>query len=181
MPEDSINSNADAQAGAQPAAEPQDGNPQGEATPKPVEKSFSQKEVDEIVEKSLKREREKAKAAQKTDAERISDLENRLTASERKNAVTAANCNPTFAKFVMHEVGGMDGDFSENLAKFKTENPQYFASDSPASSGTVRVSAAPSLAGGVSRTRADILNIKDDDERKKAISENLHLFKDCFN
>lgn len=155
MPEDSINSNADAQAGAQPAAETQGGNPQGEATPKPVGKSFSQKEVDEIVEKSLKREREKAKAAQKTDAERISDLENRLTASERKNAVTAANCNPTFAKFVMHEVGEMDGDFSENLAKFKKDNPQYFTS----ATNTIKFSSAPNLSGaGKAISSDDIMN-----------------------
>lgn len=154
MPETLITQNDDAQTDAPQSAEPQNENSQVDTAPKQEKKSFSQEEVDAIVEKQLKREREKTKAAQKTDAERITDLENRLTASERKNAVTAANCNPTFAKFVMHEVGEMEGDFSENLAKFKAENPQYFTA-----SNNVKFSSSPSLAGmGKAKNSNTIMN-----------------------
>lgn len=158
MPEDlniTTTEDTQGQADTQPTAgsQPDTNNAAPNAAEPP--KTFTQEELEKIIDKRLKREREKAKAAQKTDAERISDLENKLTASERKNAVTAANCNPTFAKFVMHEVGEMDGDFSENLAKFKKDNPQYFTS----ATNTIKFSSAPNLSGaGKAISSDDIMN-----------------------
>lgn len=154
MPDNINTQNIEDQAVEMSESELQAEKAQEEKTPNLESKTFTQKEVEDIVGKRLRREREKAKAAQKTDAERITDLENRLNAAERQNALSNAKCNPTFAKFVMHEVGEMGGDFVENLAKYKAENPQFFTA-----SNTVKFSSSPSLSGmGKSRSSDDIMN-----------------------
>lgn len=109
-------------------------------------KTFTQEDVDKIVAKRLKAEREKSKERTRTDAERITDLENRLNASERRNALADAGCDKKFAKFVTSEVSAMDGDFVENLAKYKSENPQFFASATKATSN--QGGSSPRMSGG---------------------------------
>lgn len=159
-------------------------------TPNP-EKTFTQADVDRIVADRLARERKNAPSADElkafkewkknsqTDAEKYSEMEATLKASQaeltalkNQQSVTKAECKPEFAEFVADKVAKMGDDFDANLAEFKKSNPQYFGETK-----IVKLNSSPKLTGGTSITIADIMAIKDGEERRKAIAENMHLFK----
>lgn len=155
------------------------------------EKTYTQAEVDAIVNNRLARERKNAPSAEdmkafkewkknsQTDAEKYSEMEATLKASQaeltalkNQQSVTKAECKPEFAEFVADKVAKMGDDFDANLAEFKKSNPQYFGETK-----IVKLNSSPKLTGGTSITVADIMAIKDGEERRKAIAENMHLFK----
>lgn len=162
-----------------------------EVTPAAEEtKTFTQDEVDQIVADRLARERKKLPADvdlkkyrewqknSQTDAEKYSAMEADLKASQaevamlrNQQAVAKAECKPEFAEFVADKVAKMGEDFEKNLADFKKSNPQYFGE-----SKVVKVNSSPKLTGGSSTTVADIMAIKDGEERRRAIASNMHLF-----
>lgn len=138
------------------------------------EKTFTQTELDAIIEDRIARERKKLpsdidmksyrewKRNQQTEAEHIADLEKQLSAANAEIAyaknmqkVSKAECKPEFAEFVADRVGKMEGDFDKNLTAYKKANPQYFGET------IVRtVSTAPRMSGGsaVTQTEDEIMN-----------------------
>lgn len=72
------------------------------------------------------------KENQKTAEEKQAETEEKLRIAnetirnlKNTNAVRDAGVKQEFVKFVTSEVGAIDGDFKENLAKFLKENTQY--------------------------------------------------------
>lgn len=112
-------------------------------TEEKAEKTFTQEEVNSM----LKKEKQKAekkyegidiakyqewvesqKTAEQRQAEKEAEyqrMSNELTTLKNTNAVLEAGVNNKFVKFVSFEVSQMEGEFSENLAKFLAENPEY--------------------------------------------------------
>ena len=126
------------------------------------EKTYTQAEVDAIVNNRLARERKNAPSAEdmrafkewkknsQTDAEKYSEMEATLKASQaeltalkNQQSVTKAECKPEFAEFVADKVAKMGDDFDANLAEFKKSNPQYFGETK-----IVKLNSSPKLSGG---------------------------------
>ncbi len=168
-----------------------------ENTPAAEEKTFTQAELDRIV------QREKAKASKgkpskeewaefqeykkskQTDSEKIADLQKRHdelaaenAALKNSSAAVAAGCKPEFSEFVVHKVSQMDGEFSDNLEAFKAENPQYFGGNEKPEKPTVTLGTSPKISGGNSgMTRDEIVSISDPVKRQAAMRANIHLFR----
>lgn len=150
-----------------------DNNGQSDNTStKAAEKTFTQAELDSIIEKRLARERSKMpseedmkayntwKASQQTEAEKYAELSKKfeakdleLTALKNQQAVTKAECKPEFAEFVADKVAKMGDDFDKNLESFKKSNPQYFGS----STNFIKQSSSPKLTGGGSKSTTNEL------------------------
>ena len=113
------------------------------STDKP-EKTFTQAELDEIINDRLARERKKQpskedldayrewKKSQQTEAEKAAEREKALQAAEakattleREKAIILSGVKPDDVDYVMFKVGKLDGDFSENLKAFLTENKKF--------------------------------------------------------
>ena len=78
--------------------------------------------------KALQEFEESQKTAEEKQAEQKAEYERVLTenkALKNTNAVLEAGVQNKFVKFVSFEVSQMEGEFSENLAKFLSENPEY--------------------------------------------------------
>lgn len=107
-------------------------------------KTFTQDEVNDIVEKRLAKEKKKMpsdkemeefktwKASQKTEEEkarekdeRIAALEKQIADGEHMESIRNADVDKSFQKFVLSEVSSKDGDFDKNLQDYLKENPQY--------------------------------------------------------
>ena len=109
-----------------------------------AEKTFTQEELDKIVQDRLDREKKKMpskeelkafknwqegqKTAEQKQAEK--DAEYKKTLEElnnlkQTNAVLEAGVNKDDADYVLFKVGKMEGEFDENLAKFLKDNPKY--------------------------------------------------------
>ena len=116
-----------------------------EESVKPIEKTFTQKEVNEIVKNRLDRERKKYpndeelkvfnqwKESQQSEQDKYQDLNNRYEELKKEyvtyknyNLVKNENVNELFIDFVIDKVSKQDGDFDENLKVFKKHNPQFF-------------------------------------------------------
>lgn len=110
-----------------------------------TEKTFTQKEVNEIIKSRLDRERKKFpsdddlkgyqdwKKAQQTEQEKYQELQNKFdelnkeyTTFKNYNLVKNENVNEMFIEFIIDKVSKQDGDFEENLKVFKKSNPQFF-------------------------------------------------------
>ena len=89
-----------------------------EESVKPIEKTFTQKEVNEIVKNRLDRERKKYPNDEELKKEYIT--------YKNYNLVKNENVNELFIDFVIDKVSKQDGDFDENLKAFKKHNPQFF-------------------------------------------------------
>ena len=109
-----------------------------------AEKTFTQEELDKIVQDRLDREKKKMpskeelkafkdwqesqKTAEQKQAEK--DAEYKKTLEElnnlkQTNAVLSAGVNKDDADYVIFKVSKMEGEFEENLAKFLKDNPKY--------------------------------------------------------
>lgn len=118
---------------------------QVETTQEPAQKTFTQKEVNEIIKSRLERERKKFpseddlkgyqdwKKAQQTEQEKYQELINQYnelkkeyTTFKNYNLVKNENVNEMFIEFIIDKVSKQDGDFEENLKVFKKDNPQFF-------------------------------------------------------
>ena len=115
-----------------------------QTTEEKVEKTFTQSEFKEALDKEVARKtrniptKEELKAfnewkeSQKTEAEKQSEtlkenetLKARIIELENKSVVANAGVDSKFKRFVMSEVSQMEGDFEDNLKEFLKENPQY--------------------------------------------------------
>lgn len=132
---------------------------QVETTQEPAQKTFTQKEVNEIIKSRLERERKKFpseddlkgyqdwKKAQQTEQEKYQELNNQYeklkkeyTTFKNYNLVKNENVNEMFIEFIIDKVSKQDGDFEENLKVFKKDNPQFFYTNK-----FIKMSTAPNL------------------------------------
>lgn len=110
-----------------------------------VEKIFTQKEVNDIVEKRLAKERKgipskeemenynKWKESQKTQQDKYDELvkkdgekDNTISTLQRENEILRAGITDSDdVEFILYKVGKMDGDFSDNLKNYLADNPKY--------------------------------------------------------
>lgn len=109
-----------------------------------AEKTFTQEELNKIVQERLDKEKKKMpskedlkafkdwKESQKTAEEKQAEKEaeyqrtlNELNTLKQTNAVLEAGVNKDDADYVLFKVGKMEGEFDENLAKFLKNNPKY--------------------------------------------------------
>lgn len=108
------------------------------------EKTFTQEELNKIVQERLDKEKKKMpskedlkafkdwKESQKTEAEKQAEKDaeyqktlNELNSLKQTNAVLEAGVNKDDADYVIFKVSKMEGEFEENLAKFLKDNPKY--------------------------------------------------------
>ena len=132
---------------------------QVETTQEPAQKTFTQKEVNEIIKSRLERERKKFpseddlkgyqdwKKAQQTEQEKYQELNNQYeklkkeyTTFKNYNLVKNENVNEMFIEFIIDKVSKQDGDFEENLKVFKKDNPQFFDTNK-----FIKMSTSPNL------------------------------------
>ena len=107
---------------------------------KSEEKKFSQDEVNTLLKKERKglpskeelEEFKKWKDSQKTDEEKKAEAETKLKkaeadSSEKDKVITMykQGVNEKYMDFLLFTVSKMDGDFSDNLANYIKENPEY--------------------------------------------------------
>ena len=109
-----------------------------------AEKTFTQEELNKIVQERLDKEKKKMpskedlkafkdwKESQKTAEEKQAEKEaeyqktlNELNILKQTNAVLEAGVNKDDADYVLFKVSKMEGEFEENLAKFLKDNPKY--------------------------------------------------------
>ena len=109
-----------------------------------AEKTFTQEELDKIVQDRLDREKKKMpskeelkafkdwqesqKTAEQKRAEKEAEYQktlNELNTLKQTNAVLSAGVNKDDADYVLFKVSKMEGEFEENLAKFLKDNPKY--------------------------------------------------------
>ena len=109
-----------------------------------AEKTFTQEELNKIVQERLDKEKKKMpskedmkafedwKESQKTEAEKQAEKDaeykkalEELNTLKQTNAILEAGVNKDDADYVLFKVGKMEGEFEENLAKFLKDNPKY--------------------------------------------------------
>ena len=123
------------------------------------EKTFTQEELNKIVQDRLDKEKKKMpskedmkafkewKESQKTEAEKQAEKDaeyqktlNELNTLKQTNAVLEAGVNKEDADYVLFKVSKMEGDFEENLTKFLKDNPKYLKQETqptePKATGT---------------------------------------------
>ena len=112
------------------------------------EKTFTQEELNKIVQERLDKEKKKMpskedlkafkdwKESQKTEAEKQAEKEakyqetlNELNTLKQTNAVLEAGVNKEDVDYVIFKVSKMEGEFEENLTKFLKDNPKYKESE----------------------------------------------------
>lgn len=136
---------------------------------KATEKTFTQEELNKIVQERLDKEKKKMpskedlkafrdwKESQKTEAEKQAEKEaeyqktlNELNTLKQTNAILEAGVNKDDADYVLFKVNKMEGDFEENLTKFLKDNPKYLKQETqtePKATGTSVKSISPSESG----------------------------------
>ena len=109
-----------------------------------AEKTFTQEELNKIVQERLEKEKKKMpskeelkafkdwqesqKTAEQKQAEKEAEYQktlNELNTLKQTNAVLSAGVNKDDADYVLFKVSKMEGEFDENLAKFLKDNPKY--------------------------------------------------------
>ena len=113
-----------------------------------AEKTFTQEELNKIVQERLDKEKKKMpskedlkafkdwKESQKTAEEKQPEKEveyqktlNELNTLKQTNAVLEAGVNKDDVDYVLFKVSKMEGNFDENLTKFLKDNPKYKESE----------------------------------------------------
>lgn len=113
-----------------------------------AEKTFTQEELNKIVQERLDKEKKKMpskedlkafkdwKESQKTAEEKQAEKEaeyqrtlNELNTLKQTNAVLEAGVNKEDVDYVIFKVSKMEGEFGENLEKFLKDNPKYKESE----------------------------------------------------
>ena len=109
-----------------------------------AEKTFTQEELNKIVQDRLDKEKKKMpskeelkafkewqesqKTAEQKQAEKDAEYQkalNELNTLKQTNAILEAGVNKDDADYVLFKVSKMEGEFDENLAKFLKDNPKY--------------------------------------------------------
>lgn len=109
-----------------------------------AEKTFTQEELNKIVQERLDKEKKKMpskeelkafkdwqesqKTAEQKQAEKDAEYQktlNELNTLKQTNAILEAGVNKDDADYVLFKVSKMEGEFDENLAKFLKDNPKY--------------------------------------------------------
>lgn len=109
-----------------------------------AEKTFTQEELNKIVQERLDKEKKKMpskeelkafkdwqesqKTAEQKQAEKDAEYQktlDELNTLKQTNAILEAGVNKDDADYVLFKVGKMEGEFEENLAKFLKDNPKY--------------------------------------------------------
>lgn len=110
-----------------------------------VEKTFTQNQVNEIVEKRLAKERKgipskeeltkynEWKESQKTQQDKYDELvkkdgekDNQISNLEKEIQVLKSGVtDDDYVEFILYKVGKMEGDFSDNLKNYLADNPKY--------------------------------------------------------
>lgn len=135
-------------------------------------KTFTQSEIDAIVEERLNREKKKyptkeelgqfkswkaqKELEEQENAKKPPEVDNsELYRAKSEIELLKLKANPDFMEFLVAKLSAMDGDFKENAETLKTESPQYFEPKE-----TRRVSNSPRLNGGniSSGTSAEKMN-----------------------
>lgn len=112
-----------------------------------VEKTFTQKEFKEALDKEVTRKtrniptkeelkafnewKESQKTAEKKNAETLEEnksLKERIKELENMQVVANASVDSKFQKFVLSEVLQMEGEFEDNLSEYLKDNPQFLIS-----------------------------------------------------
>jgi len=133
-------------------------------------KTFTQADVDRIIAERLQRERAKLpndeelkayrewKKSQQSEAEKaaerekeLAELHSKKTDLERELAVLKAGVRAKDADYVIFKVSRMDGDFSENLARFLKDNTEFTQPETVKVEGTKHTISAPEQEDGVTR------------------------------
>ena len=133
-------------------------------------KTFTQADVDRIIAERLQRERAKLpnddelkayrewKKSQQSEAEKaaerekeLAELHSKKTDLERELAVLKAGVRAKDADYVIFKVSRMDGDFSDNLARFLKENTEFTQPETVKVEGTKHTISAPEQEDGVTR------------------------------
>ena len=113
-----------------------------------AEKTFTQEELNKIVQERLDKEKKKMpskedlkafkdwKESQKTAEQKQAEKEaeyqrtlNELNTLKQTNAVLEAGVNKDDVDYVLFKVSKMEGEFEENLEKFLKDNPKYKESE----------------------------------------------------
>ena len=113
-----------------------------------AEKTFTQEELNKIVQERLDKEKKKMpskedlkafkdwkesqKTAEQKQAEKDAEYQrtlNELNTLKQRNAVLEAGVNKDDVDYVLFKVSKMEGDFDENLTKFLKDNPKYKESE----------------------------------------------------
>lgn len=116
-----------------------------------VEKTFTQKEVDELITKRLDREKKKQpspeemkafndwKESQKTEADRQEEirkeneeLKSQLKMANNKTIMANYDVAPKFQELVLKEVSGIEGEFEDNLKAYLESYPEFKKEVTPA-------------------------------------------------
>jgi DNA helicase IV len=133
-------------------------------------KTFTQADVDRIIAERLQRERAKLpnddelkayrewKKSQQSEAEKaaerekeLAELHSKKTDLERELAVLKAGVRAKDADYVIFKVSRMDGDFSDNLARFLKENTEFTQPETVKVEGTKHTISAPEQEDGVTK------------------------------
>lgn len=123
-----------------------------------AEKTFTQEELNKIVQERLDKEKKKMpskeelkafktwqesqKTAEEKQAEKDAEYQkalNKLNILKQTNAILEAGVNKDDADYVLFKVSKMEGEFDENLAKFLKGNPKYLKQElgtEPKATGT---------------------------------------------
>lgn len=121
-----------------------------QTTEEKVEKTFTQTEFKEALDKEVARKtrnmptKEELKAfsewkeSQKTEAEKQNEtlkenetLKARIIELENQSVVANAGVDSKFHRFILSEVSQMEGEFEDNLKDYLKDNPQYLISNEP--------------------------------------------------
>ena len=113
-----------------------------------AEKTFTQEELNKIVQERLDKEKKKMpskedlkafkdwkesqKTAEQKQAEKDAEYQrtlNELNTLKQTNAVLEAGVNKEDVDYVLFKVSKMEGEFEENLTKFLKDNPKYKESE----------------------------------------------------
>lgn len=113
-----------------------------------AEKTFTQEELNKIVQERLDKEKKKMpskeelkafkdwqesqKTAEQKQAEKDAEYQktlDELNTLKQTNAVLEAGVNKDDVDYVLFKVSKMEGDFDENLTKFLKDNPKYKESE----------------------------------------------------
>lgn len=176
---------------------------QDEQTPKEDEKKYTDKDVDEIVKKRLARERKKqedeiAEALKEADeARKLAEMDEdkkreyehkkmaeelaALKADKVRNEMSAtarkmlSEQNITVSDGIVHSLITEDAESTKaNIDAFSTAFNDAVTKEVEA---RLKGQTPKKLGGNKPLTKQDILSIKDEAERRKAVAENLDLFR----
>lgn len=120
-------------------------------TEKAEERTFTQEEVNAMIMKAQKKlpSKDELKAfndwkeSQKTEAEkqteltqRLTDTSNENTALKQENQILKSGVNANDVDYVLFKVSKMEGEFEDNLKDFLKDNPKYLQKEeTPKSTG----------------------------------------------